>query len=76
MISWTLLDPNKVILQYAKTRNFVKNCVASYPKFCFYILSEFINGTDTDKANPYIEDCIARQEPLTKVMSHACKGFQ
>ncbi|XP_015782840.1 vacuolar protein sorting-associated protein 33A [Tetranychus urticae] len=28
----------------------------------------FVNGVDTDKVNTYIEDCIARQEPLTKIL--------
>ncbi|KAL5017366.1 hypothetical protein ScPMuIL_006955 [Solemya velum] len=33
---------------------------------------EFINGQDTDRISPYIEDCIARQEPLTKVLQLVC----
>ena len=28
---------------------------------------EFMNGIDTDKVHPYIEDCIAQKEPLIKV---------
>ena len=32
-----------------------------------FFVSEFINAIDTDKANPYIEDCIAKEEPLIKV---------
>lgn len=27
---------------------------------------ELMNGIDTDKAHPFIEDCIDRKEPLTK----------
>lgn len=33
---------------------------------------EFINGVDTDKVNPHIEECIARQEPITKVLRLIC----
>lgn len=29
--------------------------------------TEFINGMETDKVHPYIEDAIAKQEVLTKV---------
>ena len=29
---------------------------------------DLVNGVDTDKSNQYIEDCIARQEPLVKVL--------
>jgi len=28
---------------------------------------EFFNGQNTDKAHPFIEDCIAKQQPLIKV---------
>jgi len=28
---------------------------------------EFFNGHNTDKAHPFIEDCIAKQQPLVKV---------
>lgn len=31
------------------------------------IEQELMNGIDTDKAHPYLEDCIARKEPLIKV---------
>ncbi|KAK2161895.1 hypothetical protein LSH36_108g07122 [Paralvinella palmiformis] len=33
---------------------------------------EFINCIDTDKAHPYIEDCIAKQEDLIKVLRLIC----
>ncbi|XP_072163867.1 vacuolar protein sorting-associated protein 33A-like [Diadema setosum] len=33
---------------------------------------EFMNGIDTDKVNAYIEDCIARKEPLIKVLRLLC----
>ncbi|XP_067014776.2 vacuolar protein sorting-associated protein 33A [Anabrus simplex] len=33
---------------------------------------EFMNGIDTDKAHPYIEDCIAQKEPLIKVLRLVC----
>ncbi|KAK3771335.1 hypothetical protein RRG08_024291 [Elysia crispata] len=33
---------------------------------------ELIHGIDTDKVNSYIEDCIARQENLTKVLRLLC----
>lgn len=33
---------------------------------------EFMNGIDTDKVNSYIEDCIARKEPLVKVLRLLC----
>ncbi|KAK2193496.1 hypothetical protein NP493_12g08025 [Ridgeia piscesae] len=33
---------------------------------------DFFKGLDTDKANPYIEDCIARQEPIVKVLRLIC----
>jgi len=29
---------------------------------------EFFNGHNTDKAHPFIEDCIAKQQPLVKVI--------
>ncbi|XP_071092847.1 vacuolar protein sorting-associated protein 33A-like isoform X1 [Haliotis cracherodii] len=33
---------------------------------------EFINGMETDKVHPYIEDAIAKQEVLTKVLRLIC----
>ncbi|XP_030847880.1 vacuolar protein sorting-associated protein 33A [Strongylocentrotus purpuratus] len=33
---------------------------------------EFMNGIDTDKINSHIEDCIARKEPLIKVLRLLC----
>jgi hypothetical protein len=33
------------------------------------LFAEFINGLETDKAHPFIEDCIAKQESLVKVLS-------
>ena len=33
---------------------------------------EFIHGIETDRAHPYVEDCIARQEPLVKVGFTCC----
>ncbi len=33
---------------------------------------EFINGIDTDKAHPYLEDCIARQESIVKAGPLCC----
>lgn len=37
---------------------------------------ELMKGIDTDKAHPFIEDCIDRKEPLTKVcLSLISYGF-
>ena len=33
---------------------------------------EFVNCIETDKSNVYIEDCIAREEPLVKVLRLIC----
>ncbi|XP_035234293.1 vacuolar protein sorting-associated protein 33A-like, partial [Stegodyphus dumicola] len=33
---------------------------------------EFMNGLETDKINSHIEDCIAKQEPLIKVLRLIC----
>uniref|UniRef100_A0A3B3QQ14 VPS33A core subunit of CORVET and HOPS complexes n=1 Tax=Paramormyrops kingsleyae TaxID=1676925 RepID=A0A3B3QQ14_9TELE len=33
---------------------------------------EFMTGVDTDKANTYIEDCIARKDPLIKILRLVC----
>lgn len=33
---------------------------------------EFMNGIDTDKVHPYIEDCIAQKEPMLKVLRLVC----
>ncbi|CAL1280864.1 unnamed protein product [Larinioides sclopetarius] len=33
---------------------------------------EFINGLETDKTNAHIEDCIAKEEPLIKVLRLIC----
>ncbi|CAL1537718.1 unnamed protein product [Lymnaea stagnalis] len=33
---------------------------------------ELTHGLETDKVNPYIEDCIARMEPLCKVLRLVC----
>ena len=33
---------------------------------------EFVNCIETDKSNVYIEDCIAREEPLVKVLRLVC----
>lgn len=35
--------------------------------FRFFSFLEFMNGLDTDKVHSFIEDCIAKQEPLIKV---------
>ncbi|CAG2167401.1 unnamed protein product [Oppiella nova] len=32
----------------------------------------FVNCEDTDKSNPYIEDCIARVDPLVKILRLIC----
>ena len=32
---------------------------------------EFFKGEETDRVSPYIEDCIARQEPILKVRTLA-----
>ena len=37
--------------------------------FPFEFHPEFMNGLDTEKVNAYLEDCIARKEPLIKVRS-------
>lgn len=33
---------------------------------------EFINGIETDKVHPYVEDCITKQDKLTKVLRLIC----
>nr|CAD7427329.1 unnamed protein product [Timema monikensis] len=33
---------------------------------------EFMNGIDTDRVHPYIEDCIAQKHPLLKVLKLLC----
>ncbi|KAM4050273.1 uncharacterized protein ACNLHF_015065 isoform 2-T2 [Anomaloglossus baeobatrachus] len=33
---------------------------------------EFMSGFDTDKINPYIEDCIAKKDPLIKILRLVC----
>ncbi|KAL3857445.1 hypothetical protein ACJMK2_012115 [Sinanodonta woodiana] len=33
---------------------------------------EFFKGEETDKVSPYIEDCIAKEEPLIKVLRLLC----
>ena len=33
-------------------------------------VADFFKGIDTDKPNAYIEDCIAKQEPILKVSKH------
>ncbi|KAI0225757.1 Vacuolar protein sorting-associated protein 33A [Lamellibrachia satsuma] len=33
---------------------------------------DFFKGTDTDKPSAYIEDCIAKQEPILKVLRLVC----
>ncbi|XP_056391212.1 protein lava lamp isoform X2 [Hyla sarda] len=33
---------------------------------------EFMSGFDTDKINPYIEDCIAKKDPLLKILRLVC----
>lgn len=35
--------------------------------FTICTVVEFFNGHNTDKAHPFIEDCIAKQQPLVKV---------
>ena len=35
-------------------------------------ISELINGYDIDKAQSYIEDCIAKHEPLLTVLRLIC----
>lgn len=36
------------------------------------IFIELTHGIETDKVNPYIEDCINKEEPLTKVLRLIC----
>ena len=31
---------------------------------------------DTDKPNPYLEDCIAKQEPIIKVTKSLCSPYE
>ncbi|KAG9487697.1 hypothetical protein GDO78_007474 [Eleutherodactylus coqui] len=33
---------------------------------------EFMSGFDTDKVNPYVEDCIAKKDPLIKILRLVC----
>uniref|UniRef100_A0A8C2XAI8 VPS33A core subunit of CORVET and HOPS complexes n=1 Tax=Cyclopterus lumpus TaxID=8103 RepID=A0A8C2XAI8_CYCLU len=33
---------------------------------------EFMTGVETDKVNPYIEDCIAQKDPLIKILRLVC----
>ncbi|KAE8635138.1 hypothetical protein XENTR_v10002524 [Xenopus tropicalis] len=33
---------------------------------------EFMSGFDTDKVNPYIEDCIAKKDPIIKILRLVC----
>jgi len=33
-----------------------------------YKIVEFFNGHNTDKAHPFIEDCISKQQPFVKVI--------
>ncbi|KAL4223148.1 Vacuolar protein sorting-associated protein 33A [Mactra antiquata] len=39
---------------------------------CLRCQQELYKGEDTDKINPYIEDCIGRREPLLKVLRLLC----
>ncbi|XP_074643726.1 vacuolar protein sorting-associated protein 33A-like [Tubulanus polymorphus] len=39
---------------------------------CLRTQQEFINGVEADKVNPYVEDCIARKEPIFKVLRLIC----
>ncbi|XP_064620960.1 vacuolar protein sorting-associated protein 33A-like [Lineus longissimus] len=39
---------------------------------CLRTQQEFINGIETDKPNPYVEDSIARREQLTVVLRLIC----
>ena len=32
-----------------------------------FVFAEFVSGQDTDRAHPYVEDCIAKEEPINKV---------
>ena len=45
---------------------------------CFIQLyhADFINGTETDKPHPFIEDCIGRQDDLLKVLQLVCLQCQ
>ena len=36
------------------------------------LFAEFINGIETDRAHPYIEDFIAKQQPLVEVRLIIC----
>ncbi|ESO97948.1 hypothetical protein LOTGIDRAFT_209143 [Lottia gigantea] len=33
---------------------------------------DFVNGLDTDKVHPYIEECIAKKHPITKILRLIC----
>lgn len=39
------------------------------------IEQDLLNGVDTDKVCPYIEDFICKQEPLTKVLEYTLNLF-
>lgn len=51
-----------VLLQYI--------CIENYTRL--FLFSELLHGIETDKVNPYIEDCIAREESLIKVLRLIC----
>jgi len=42
-----------------------------------FSVAEFFNGHNTDKAHPFIEDCISKQQPLVKVTVYgvACVAY-
>ena len=44
--------------------------------FFSFCTPEFINNIDTDKPNPYLEDCIAKQEPIIKVTKNLCSPYE
>ncbi|KAA3682246.1 vacuolar protein sorting-associated protein 33 [Paragonimus westermani] len=38
----------------------------------FFYVSDFLNGFETDKAHPYIEECILRMAPIEEVLQLMC----
>ncbi|PSN50584.1 Vacuolar protein sorting-associated protein 33A [Blattella germanica] len=53
----------ELIKEVTDTNNFLES---------LQLEQEFMNGIDTDKVHPYIEDCIAQKEPLIKILRLIC----
>ncbi|MEE6504018.1 hypothetical protein FKM82_005048 [Ascaphus truei] len=61
------------LANHTSVAELIKDITTSEPFFDnLTVEQEFMSGCDTDKVNTYVEDCIAKKDPLIKILRLVC----